>query len=337
MSDHISQGKSQSSRCILQHVSGCPVHISEEDNTTITHQHCHTMCSGCKDGQGAAPSPPSKPAGYVFSKQINDTIPIYHWVNKSNDNDHFYTSDPANALKLEEGDAFTKKGVAYYLYPKRPADVDSWSLFRWSLTSGGPYLYTVGDSLRPPETGYQREAILGFVLSQQAIPPPGTIVLPLPVLTPTADFKYDSSLTAQQQLQLEDMHLLAYNRAGLCSPNINVQQIAQVQARYLDRIYHGTTSEPKVNAEARGSNIWVNPGIFFSLSNNEQAQTLLHEMMHCCGYTHPPRRDAPDPHPDTPFDGGPYYSTVPLMAEISIAGNQNLTGAAAGLSCPVVD
>lgn len=293
------------------------------------------MCPGCKEG--ATPSPPPKPAGHVFLKQINDTIPIYHWVNKSNDNDHLYTSIPANGSKLEESGAFTKKGVAYYLYPKRPTDVDSMSLFRWSLTPDGPYLYTVGDSLRPPEPGYQREAILGFVLSQQTIPPPGTIILPLPVLGPTADFRYDSSLTPAQQVQLEDMHWLAYNRAGLCSPNINSQQIDQVKARYLDRIYHGTTSTPNVNAEALGSNIWVNPGIFFSLSNNEQAQTLLHEMMHCCGYHHPPRRDPPDPNADTPFDGGQYYGTVPLMAEICIAGNQSLTGPAAGLSCPVVN
>jgi hypothetical protein len=65
---------------------------------------------------------------------------------------------------------------------------------------------------------------------------------------------------------------------------------------------------------------------------NEIAQTLVHVMMHCAGFTHPARRDPPAgmscaaPNPalfDCPFDNGQYYGTPPLRSELCIAGNQS--------------
>ena len=82
------------------------------------------------------------------------------------------------------------------------------------------------------------------------------------------------------------------------------------------------------------SQIDINFTNFFGLSGDERAQTLLNEMMHCAGFTHPDRRDpdpalgqscaAPDPDLfDCAMDNGVYFGTPPLRAEICIAGSQS--------------
>ena len=76
----------------------------------------------------------------------------------------------------------------------------------------------------------------------------------------------------------------------------------------------------------------VNFATLFPQGATEIAQTLIHEMMHCSGFSHPDRRDPPegmsciDPNPelfDCAFDGGRYFGTAPLRAEVCIAGAQD--------------
>jgi hypothetical protein len=76
----------------------------------------------------------------------------------------------------------------------------------------------------------------------------------------------------------------------------------------------------------------VNFGVLFPQGDEEISQTLIHEMMHCAGLTHPTRVDPPagkscaDPPPrafDCPNDEGKYYGTPPLRAEFCIAGDQS--------------
>jgi hypothetical protein len=71
--------------------------------------------------------------------------------------------------------------------------------------------------------------------------------------------------------------------------------------------------------------ISVNFTNLFPQGDNEIAQTLLHVMMHCAGYTHAVRIDPPALNADVPYDGGKYYGTPPLRAELCIAGQQSDT------------
>lgn len=98
-----------------------------------------------------------------------------------------------------------------------------------------------------------------------------------------------------------------------------------------------------------GSTVNVNFGNLFPQGDTEISQTLIHEMMHCAGFSHPVRRVPPDgmscaaPDPavfDCPGDNGQYYGTPALRAEFCIAGAQSdLRGRvmikATGESCAV--
>jgi hypothetical protein len=92
-------------------------------------------------------------------------------------------------------------------------------------------------------------------------------------------------------------------------------------------------NEPGVNASATigGAVVNVNFNVLFPQGDQEISQTLLHEMMHCAGFTHPTRVDPgpgqncaqPPPRTfDCPNDNGLYYGTAPLRAEFCIAGVQ---------------
>jgi hypothetical protein len=145
--------------------------------------------------------------------------------------------------------------------------------------------------------------------------------------------QYDSDITNAQRQTLADCHSLAINQTATCM-SLTRDQKRQLRDTYRKSIRFSSTTKAGINAEATvgGSQIWINFGVLFPQGTNEIAQTLIHEMMHCAGFNHPVRRDpvAPMscaiPNPslfDCPFDNGVYYSTVPLLAEICIAGNQS--------------
>lgn len=59
------------------------------------------------------------------------------------------------------------------------------------------------------------------------------------------------------------------------------------------------------------SRIWLN---FAELASSESlAKTVIHEIMHSCGYDHPERPDPDDL-------SHPYYSSIPVLAELCIDG-----------------
>jgi len=121
----------------------------------------------------------------------------------------------------------------------------------------------------------------------------------------------------------------AYDRMVECG-RLGATVIAKVKSSFAKSIPHDLSAAADANASApvNGSEIHLNRANFFSLIAREQAQTLLHEMTHLAGFSHPDRRDCPPGSPptcvaDVPFDNGPYYSTVPLQAELCIAGVQS--------------
>jgi hypothetical protein len=133
------------------------------------------------------------------------------------------------------------------------------------------------------------------------------------------NFTFAPTITQQQRDRLLERHAFAHTRINACG------LLTPAQARDLKQVYrssiaHDIDPDPNNNASAvlGGRQIWVNFANLFPKGGQEIAQTLIHEMMHCAGYTHPERTPG-----DTPFDGGPYYSSPPLQAEICIAGQQS--------------
>ncbi|KAL6791096.1 hypothetical protein J3E68DRAFT_83533 [Trichoderma sp. SZMC 28012] len=293
------------------------------------------MCHGDekKPGEAAQRAPIDIPyQGLVFTEQKDNLIPIYHWKNKTDG--HFYASDPISAITLEAMEGYNKSGIAWYIYSKRQDDTKTLPLVRWYDPTKGIYRYTISEAgLLPPAPECKRQAILGYIPIQgnNVIPPPGTIPIPLPVLLPTGLFTFDSAFTDEDRYQILRGHQTGYDRAGVCG-SLTAEQARKVRELYWVQIHHGIDTNPKHNASTiPGSRfIDVNTTNLLPLSNDEIAQTLLHEMLHCAGYTHPQKTAT-----DAPYDGGAYYQSVPLQGEICIAGKQSLTGPAENRPCPV--
>jgi len=122
---------------------------------------------------------------------------------------------------------------------------------------------------------------------------------------------------AAQKKKLYERHSFAYYRAGL-TEHLTPTEKSNVRALYWGRIYHDVNNDPGVNGSAfrGGRQLFVNFNVLFPQGDNEIAQTLLHEMMHCAGYSHPSKSG-------TPGDNGPYFGSAPLRAELAIAGVQS--------------
>lgn len=135
------------------------------------------------------------------------------------------------------------------------------------------------------------------------------------------NFTFDDAITDEQRRRLIERHQFAYSRIGACA-NLAEDERTALRLAYGRAINHGIDSDPNNNASAiiGGSDIFINFGNLFPQGNDEIAQTLIHEMMHCAGFDHPMRMAT-----DTPGDGGLYYGSAPLQSELCIAGRQSDT------------
>jgi len=149
---------------------------------------------------------------------------------------------------------------------------------------------------------------------------------------------FNVQITRGQRLRVLERHSFAYTRIRACGDLSNDERNNLLSA-YRRIITHGINTDPTANASAtvNGSQIDINFGNLFPLGNREIAQTLIHEMMHCAGYTHPNRIDPPSPNADVPGDNGPYYGTPPLRSERCIAGMQSLISEDKGSLCSEVN
>ncbi|MFF9036243.1 hypothetical protein ACF090_12320 [Streptomyces sp. NPDC014892] len=148
-----------------------------------------------------------------------------------------------------------------------------------------------------------------------------------------SSFTFDSNISIEDRNRLIARHWIALSR-GRSSSILSATEKQSLETVYGRAIHHKILNDPNANASATvgGSTLNVNFGVLFPQGNEEISQTLIHEMMHCAGFTHPERRDpppgrdcsAPDPNLfDCPNDNGQYYGTVPLRAEFCIAGDQS--------------
>ena len=163
-------------------------------------------------------------------------------------------------------------------------------------------------------------------------------------------FTFANDISTANRSRLIDRHRFALRSVLACGALTPPEKTSLNQA-YDRAIHHTTLNQANVNASATvgGSQLNVNFGVLFPQGDEEISQTLIHEMMHCAGLSHPPRRDAPAgsscavPNPavfDCPNDGGVYYGTAPLRAEFCIAGDQSdvlrrLEGKALTESCTI--
>ncbi|MGH4011763.1 MAG: hypothetical protein ACRDTH_26985 [Pseudonocardiaceae bacterium] len=153
------------------------------------------------------------------------------------------------------------------------------------------------------------------------------------VINPVSNFTFAADISVGNRNRLIARHRFALASVNACN-NLSEQERGALRQAYQRRIHHTTLNQPGVNASATvgGSTINVNFGVLFPQGDREISQTLIHEMMHCAGFTHPDRRNppagrscsAPDPNLfDCPNDNGQYYGTPPLRAEFCIAGSQS--------------
>ncbi len=146
-------------------------------------------------------------------------------------------------------------------------------------------------------------------------------------------FTFAGDISAAHRGKLIDRHRFALAQIGGCG-NLAPDERRRLRQTYNRPVHHTTLDKPGTNASARvgGSQVNVNFGVLFPQGDEEISQTLIHEMTHCAGFSHPTRRDppagsscaAPDPAVfDCPNDNGVYYGTPPLRAEFCIAGDQS--------------
>lgn len=136
-------------------------------------------------------------------------------------------------------------------------------------------------------------------------------------------FQFDPECLRERENELLRAHIRAIARLQRfrCT-SLSDEERSRILADYERKnIFHYRIARPGINGEAvlNGHRIGINFEVLFPQGADEIAQTVLHEMTHCVGYAHPER--APT---DQPNDGGGYYNSVPLRAELCIAGRQSL-------------
>ena len=145
-----------------------------------------------------------------------------------------------------------------------------------------------------------------------------------------SNFHFDNGISADRRARLLERQRFAFSRVGSCG-SLSAAERGSLSSAYRRPIWHGITTNANANASAFvGQNqVFVNFANLFPDGDDEIAQSLVHEVTHCAGFTHPDRCDQDEfdvgtcSPVDVPGDGGDYYGSPPLRAEICIAGNQS--------------
>ena len=195
----------------------------------------------------------------------------------------------------------------------------------WGHTNGKISLWTV-DNQGNHVSDIQHGPFIGFTALNYDN-------FPSPAVGPLSNFTFAADISAANRNKLLDRHRVALASIGVCN-NLSELEKGSLHQAYRRPIHHTTLNRPGANASATvgGSTLNINFGVLFPQGDEEISQTLIHEMMHCAGFSHPVRRDPPAgqscaaPNPsvfDCPNDNGQYYGTAPLRAEFCIAGDQS--------------
>ena len=172
------------------------------------------------------------------------------------------------------------------------------------------------------------------------------------------EFDYDfENIGADRVSQIMQHLAVIVTRIETCKV-LEREEKDRLMEAFLRRIRITISNDPTANASVPfGQNvIQINFANLWDAGDDEIRQTLIHEMMHIAGYCHPIRCDSieecrsncslvRDPRcppedenldcnrVDTPLQGGPYYNSAPLRAELCIAGGQSLVAKHERIRC----
>jgi hypothetical protein len=265
---------------------------------------------------------------FVFGNRAQGTQPLFRWFHPST-GDHFYTLDPNGELAPANG--YNSEGTACYVFSSQQPNTVP--LFRWFNPGSGDHFYTTDPSGElAPGSGFISEGISCHVFPAQQS---GTLEFWRWFQNGLmSNFTFDTGIPFNDRLRVMQRHAFAHFRARQCS-SLTSQERSDLLNAYKKAIRHSISTNPNENGSATigGSQLWINFGNLFPLGDREIAQTLIHEMMHIAGYTHPKRCDQVTPpapqvcNPiDIPGDNGGYFGTPPLRAELCINGVQSDAG-----------
>ena len=145
-----------------------------------------------------------------------------------------------------------------------------------------------------------------------------------------SNFHFDNAISSGRRAKVLERQRFAFSQIENCS-SLSALERRPLRFAYRRPIWNGINNDPDVNASAFvGQNqVFINFTNLFPDGDDEIAQSLIHEMMHCAGFQHPDRCTPAESNAgtcspaDIPGDGGDYYNSPPLRAEICIAGNQS--------------
>ncbi|EON65126.1 hypothetical protein W97_04363 [Coniosporium apollinis CBS 100218] len=197
--------------------------------------------------------------GYVYAAQQPGTVPIFRCYNPAN-GDHFCTADPSGELAPR---SYTYERIGWYIFKDRNTQLAN----------------------PPHKSGYRSEGITWYLHPTAS---PATV--PLYGWYNSGLFKNFTftGIDPTQKSTLFERHSWAYHRAGICG-NLSQAEKDRVRQAYRKPIAHSVSTDPNADASAHvnGQSIAGNFTNLFLLGDDEIAQMLLHEMMHCAGYTQP--------------------------------------------------
>ncbi|KAJ6125878.1 hypothetical protein N7471_010371 [Penicillium samsonianum] len=266
--------------------------------------------------------------GYVYSTQQPGTVPIFRWFNPQS-GDHFYTADPNGELARP---TYRFEGIGWYMFSSPPEFGDTVPLYRWFNPSSGDHFYTTHPTGElAPQSGYRAEGVTGYLHPNEGAPQS----VPLYRWYQTgllSNFRFypfrptqhnpDWVINEVQQEMLRERHTWAYYRMSICDGLTNDEKYQLNEAYRNGFVLHYASQDSEVASSSRDE-LHLNFHKLFTLPEDEVAQILAHQMMHVAGYKHRKRHDPPGPFPDVPGDGGGYYGSTPLKAEMCIAGKQS--------------
>lgn len=145
----------------------------------------------------------------------------------------------------------------------------------------------------------------------------------LPVLIGMYDrFDFTGSFTVQEKAAVLEANATALCRSLACTALTYEERdkLYEVYAQFAVHYHEMKPPRDRVYASTgiRDNNTYINRSLFFGLPPDEQAMTIIHEMMHVAGYRHADERPAAGTNAEKE-----YFKTPPLRAEICIAGRQS--------------
>ena len=256
--------------------------------------------------------------GYVYTTPEPGYISLYRLYHNEYD-DHFYTTNEKEADEAVKG-GYLREGITCYVHSNPSSGFVP--LYRLYNITTGDHFYTtnvteVNKAIK--SSGYNLESLACYV------GPHGyRNAVPLYRWHKTGlltNFTFNKAYTKEQKNIILRRHNYIFGLLGTCT-HISKSEQSNLKKIYREAIHHDFEKDPNRygSADLNGRTLYLNLKKLHPLGDLSTELTIIHEMMHCAGYTHPnPRSCTNNPATgDCPGDGGPYYGSAPLRAELCV-------------------